>query len=60
MNPLIHAAIVRAQASEIALAADRRRHIALPPRAPRADVRAIAGRRLAIARLGRRAVAQAG
>jgi hypothetical protein len=57
MNPLIHAAIVRAQSAEIAVAADRRRHVALPPRPARAG---FAWPRLAVTRLARRPVGQTG
>jgi hypothetical protein len=57
MNPLIHAAIVRAQSAEIAVAADRRRHVALPPRPARAG---FAWPRLAVTRLARRPLGQTG
>jgi hypothetical protein len=58
MNPLLNAAIVRSQSAEIALAADRHRHVELPARTD-AVRRGIAWPRLAL-RLGRRPAAQTG
>jgi hypothetical protein len=62
MTNLIHPAIARAQAAEIALAADGRRHAAQPRRADRTRIadRGAGLRRFAAELLQRRPAAQTG
>jgi hypothetical protein len=62
MTNLIHPAVARAQAAEIALAAEGRRHVAPPQRADRTRIagRGAGLRRFAASALLRRSAAHAG